>query len=142
MVRLLGIATIVLCSSFFVSCSSETELKPDLPSNQSAVNSKKPLSSETFKVPEANKFITVDVAKKYVSASEGLLLLGEQWSEKIEKAADSEKLEILASYAKAQEQVCLKIGLAGMAEYNWLDTVATKNKLNAKVFEEAGVKLP
>ena len=86
MVRLLGIATIVLCSSFFVSCSSETELKPDLPSNQSAVNSKKPLSSETFKVPEANKVITVDVAKKYVSASEGLLLLGEQWSEKIEKA--------------------------------------------------------
>ena len=69
-------------------------------------------------------------------------MLGEQWSEKIEKAADSEKLEILASYAKAQEQVCLKIGLAGMAEYNWLDTVATKNKLNAKVFEEAGVKLP
>lgn len=142
MVRILGIATFVIISSFFVSCNSEEDLKPTLPTAKSAVDTKKPLSSEEFKAPAANIVITVDKAKKYASASEGLLILGEQWSEKIEKAPDQEKIEILKSYTKAQEQVCLRVGLAGMAEYNWLDSVAIKNSANAKVFEEAGVKLP
>lgn len=142
MVRILGIATFVIISSFFVSCNSEEDLKPTLPTAKSAVDTKKPLSSEEFKPPAANIVITVDKAKKYASASEGLLILGEQWSEKIEKAPDQEKIEILKSYTKAQEQVCLRVGLAGMAEYNWLDSVAIKNSANAKVFEEAGVKLP
>ena len=38
--------------------------------------------------------------KKYADASSGLLLLAGQWSEKIEKAADQEKIEILKGIEK------------------------------------------
>lgn len=142
MVRVLGIATVVMFSSFFISCTPEEKAAPVLPTKSVAVDSKKTLASVKFDVPAANTVIDAEKAKKYADASSGLLLLAGQWSEKIEKAADQEKIEILNNYTKAQEQLCLRLGLAGMAEYNWLDSVAIKNSANAKVFEAAGVKLP
>ena len=70
-----------------------------------------------------------------------MVLIGAKWSEEIEKATDQEKLKILNAYNLAREQVCAKVGLAGLAEYQWLAEVATKNPQNEAVLKEAGFRL-
>ena len=88
-----------------------------------------------------NSSINENKAKQYVNASAALILLGEEWSEKIEKAKGEERLIILKNYEKARDQVCSRIGLAGLAEYNWITNVAVKDSSNADVFAKAGLKL-
>lgn len=143
MKRVFKIMVLAIVSSFFIACGEDEQLKPQMPSVSKAANTaavKKPGTNEKFKAPEATAKIEVEKARQYVNASAALLLLGEQWSDRIEKASDEEKAAILAEYANAQNQVCSRVGLLGMDEYNWLDTIALKNTANAEAFRQAGVK--
>jgi hypothetical protein len=131
----------LLASSFFMSgCGSDgsENLTPDLPSKNAQV-SQAPITVPKFTAPQSSA-INANKAKQYVNASAALLLLGEEWSEKIEKAQGEEKVIILENYEKAREQVCSRVGLAGIAEYNWITNVAVKDSSNADVFSAAGLK--
>ncbi len=143
LMRFIPVVALIVGASFFVSCSSdEVELKPVLPQQGQGPVSKKGHSSADFKAPSASETISLEKAKLYVRATEGLLILASNWSSKIENAKDQEKLEVLGNYNEARERLCIQIGLMGFAEYNWLDSVAIKNPANAKTFESAGVKIP
>ena len=79
-------------------------------------------------------------AKQYVKASAALVELGVTWSEKIDKAEDSEKVQILNAYNVARDQLCARVGLAGIAEFNWITKVALPNPQNEAVFKAAGLR--
>ncbi|MBP5247899.1 MAG: hypothetical protein J6Z31_08600 [Fibrobacter sp.] len=132
----------LLASSFFMfGCGSDgsEKLTPNLPSkNTQAVQA--PITVPKFTAPQTSA-VNVNKAKQYVNASAALLLLGEEWSEKIEKAQGEEKVIILENYEKARDQVCSRVGLAGIAEYNWITNVAVKDSSNAEAFAAAGLKL-
>lgn len=137
--RILIIAAL-LASLFMVACNQDEELTPGIPE----VNTEKkniPIQVASFSAPPPQTVITIEKAKQFVDASAGLLLIGAKWSEEIEKATDQEKLKILNAYNLAREQVCAKVGLAGLAEYQWLAEVATKNPQNEAVLKEAGFRL-
>ena len=122
-------------------CGSDKadELTPDLPAKTASIVTA-PITVPNFVTPQ-NSSINENKAKQYVNASAALILLGEEWSEKIEKAKGEERLIILKNYEKARDQVCSRIGLAGLAEYNWITNVAVKDSSNADVFAKAGLKL-
>jgi hypothetical protein len=40
----------------------------------------------------------------------------------------------------ARDQLCARVGLAGIAEYNWITTVALPDPKNKATFEAAGLK--
>lgn len=140
--RLFVIAVVVMGTFLFVSCDEEAQVQAKAPvmMQQKASATKKLETSKDFKVPENSAGVSSEKAKLYAKASQALVELGAQWSERIEKAADQDKVEILEAYSMAREEVCSKIGLSGLAEYNWLDSVALKDPANAEVFAEAGVK--
>ena len=130
----------MMTASFFVACSETETDTPVLPTVNKNVESKAPVSKE-FKIPETS-VISLEKAKAYVNTSIALMELASKWSEKIEQAKDQQKIEILNTYEKARNTLCFQLGLSGIAEYNWLDSVAIPNPENAKLLTEAGVKLP
>ena len=138
--RILTISILIL-TSFFVSCSQD---KSEQKSQQQAVVTAPKVEAivkvEPFNAPES-PFITEDKAKMYVKASAALLELGVSWTDRIEKAQDNEKVQILNAYNVARDQLCARVGLAGIAEYNWLTEVALKSEDNKATFEAAGMKL-
>ena len=78
----------------------------------------------------------------YAKASNGLVELAVKWSERIDKAKDTEKLQILNAYNVARDQLCIRAGLkSGIDEYNWITNVAMKNPENKAAFEKAGFKM-
>lgn len=138
--RILTISILIL-TSFFVSCSQD---KSEQKSQQQAVVTAPKVEAivkvEPFNAPES-PVITEDKAKMYVKASAALLELGVSWTDRIEKAQDNEKVQILNAYNVARDQLCARVGLAGIAEYNWLTEVALKSEDNKATFEAAGMKL-
>lgn len=134
------IITALLASLLLVSCNQDEELTPSIP-EVSIEKKNVPVPVASFTPPPSQTVITLEKAKKFVDASAGLVLIGAKWSEEIEKATDQEKLKILNAYNLAREQVCAKVGLAGLAEYQWLAEVATKNPQNEAVLKEAGFRL-
>lgn len=95
---------------------------------------------DSFTAP-ATSVITAEKAKYYVKASAALVELGVRWSERIDKAAnDTEKIQILNAYNVARDQLCARVGLAGIAEYNWITKVALPDPKNKATFENAGLK--
>lgn len=130
---------ILLVTLFFLmACNEEDELTPSLPPvNLSKRAEVIPVAS--FTVPETS-VISLEKAKQFVDASFGLLLLGEKWSKEIESATDQEKVRVLQSYKDARDQVCAKVGLAGIVEFEWLSKVAIKNPENEIVLKEAGFR--
>jgi hypothetical protein len=66
--------------------------------------------------------------------------LGVRWSERIDKANDTEKIQILNAYNVARDQLCARVGLAGIAEYNWITAVAVPDPKNKATFEAAGMR--
>ena len=132
----------LLASSLFIfGCGSDKadELTPDLPAKTASIVTA-PITVPNFVTPQ-NSSSNENKAKQNVHASAALIPLGEEWSEKIEKAKGEERLIILKNYEKARDQVCSRIGLAGLAEYNWITNVAVKDSSNADVFAKAGLKL-
>ena len=75
-----------------------------------------------------------------MKASAALVELGVRWSERIDKANDTEKIQILNAYNVARDQLCARVGLAGIAEYNWITTVAVPDPKNKATFEAAGMR--
>ena len=61
-------------------------------------------------------------------------------SKKIEEAKEGEKVQILDAYNVARDQLCARIGLAGIAEFNWITEVALPNPRIIPFFEAAGLK--
>ena len=135
------LAILVLATaSFFVACNQEEKVTPEVIQAKVAAEKSAPIVKvEQFQAPE-NTVITVEKAKQYVKASAALVELGVTWSEKIDKADDSEKVQILNAYNVARDQLCARVGLAGIAEFNWITAVALPNPQNIPTFEAAGLK--
>jgi len=137
--RILAI-TFLLIASFFVACSEEEQSSPKVVPSQAVAPKSIPIVQvDPFTAP-AEAIVTPAQAKLYVKASAALVELGVKWSEKIDKANDNDKVQILNAYNVARDQLCARIGLKGIAEYNWITTVALPNEKNKAVFEEAGLK--
>ena len=138
--RIVGIAWVLLS----VACS-ETEVKesvnPPLPAMKPVPVSEKMVPVAPFKAPN-NLQITVEKAKQYAQVSAGLFLLAQQWSDRLEKANESERLQILNSYEQARQQMAAKMGLAGLDEFHWIQSKALSFPGNKPIFEQVGVKVP
>lgn len=140
MTKRIIITAALLASFILVACDKDDELTPGIP-ELSLEKANAPVPVASFTPPPPQTVITVEKAKQYVDASAGLVLLGAKWSEEIDKATDQEKVKVLKTYNRAREQVCAKVGLAGLAEYDWITQVATKNAANEAVFKEAGFRI-
>ncbi len=136
------ITLLLLFSLYCLGCNESDDLTPDMPQANKSLESRaaEVVAVPQFKVP-ANSDIDAIKARQYADASVALLLLGQQWSLRIEKATDQDKIQILQAYDKARDQVCAKVGLAGIVEYNWINTVAMKNENNQETFAKAGIKI-
>ena len=137
--RILAISILAI-ASFFVACNDDADVKPNMDQVQSALPKSVPIVSVDAFVAPAERVITQDQAHKYVKASAALVELGVSWSKKIEEAKEGEKVQILDAYNVARDQLCARIGLAGIAEYNWITEVALPNPRNIPFFEAAGLK--
>ena len=135
------LAILVLATaSFFVACNQEEKVTPEVIQAKVAAEKSAPIVKvEQFQSP-SSPIIDSTKAKQYVKASAALVELGVTWSEKIDKAEDSEKVQILNAYNVARDQLCARVGLAGIAEFNWITNIALPNPQNAAVFEAAGLK--
>ncbi len=137
--RVLAI-TFLAIASFFVACSEEDQATPQVVQSQAAAPKAAPIVQvDTFTAP-SEAVVTPAQAKLYVKASAALVELGVKWSEKIDQANDNDKVQILNAYNVARDQLCARIGLKGIAEYNWITTVALPNEKNKATFEAAGLK--
>ena len=135
------LAILVLATaSFFVACNQEEKITPEVIQAKVAAEKSAPIVKvDEFKAP-SSPVIDSTKAKQYVKASAALVELGVTWSGKIDKAGDSEKVQILNAYNVARDQLCARVGLAGIAEYNWITAVALPNPQNTAVFEVAGLR--
>lgn len=138
-----SLITLLLVSFLcFLACNESDDLTPDMPQADKAATVK---PGQTVEIPKftvpTNTNIEALKARQYADASVALVLLGQQWSLRIDKASDQEKIKILSAYEKARDQVCAKVGLAGIAEYNWITTVAMNNDDNQDIFAKVGIKV-
>lgn len=136
------ILTILLLAvaSLFVSCGSKDDAKTA--NTQVAMPKPKPILDKVPFTAPAKSTITIEKANFYAKASNGLVELAIKWSERIDKAKDFEKVQILNAYNVARDQLCIRAGLkSGIDEYNWITNVAMKNPENKSVFEKAGFKI-
>lgn len=137
--RILAI-TFLIIASFFVACSEEDQTTPQAVQAQAAVQKVAPIVEvDAFTAP-SSPVIDQEKAKKYAKASASLVELGVKWSERIDKANDAEKVQILNAYNVARDQLCARVGLAGIAEFNWITAVALPHPQNKAAFEAAGIK--
>lgn len=137
--RILAISILAI-ASFFVACSESEQNTPEM--QQATASEPKTLpivQVDQFTAP-AEPVVTADQAKRYVKASAALVELGVTWSKKIEAAKEGEKVQLLNAYNVARDQLCARVGLAGIAEFNWITTVALPNPRNIPFFEAAGLK--
>lgn len=134
-------AFVALTAICFTACGEdEQQSVPEIAQMQVASPKSQPIVPvEAFTAPSSS-VITAEKAKFYVKASAGLVELGFRWSERIDKANDSEKILILNAYNVARDQLCARVGLAGIAEYNWITSVALPDPKNKATFEAAGLK--
>ena len=135
------LAILVLATaSFFVACNQEEKVTPEVIQAKVAAEKSAPIVKvDQFQSP-SSPIIDSTKARQYVKASAALVELGVTWSEKIDKAEDSEKVQILNAYNVARDQLCARVGLAGIAEFNWITNIALPNPQNAAVFEAAGLR--
>jgi hypothetical protein len=142
--RILKVALLMI-ASFFVAatvtaCDSEEQNVPEMSQVQTSTPKSVPIVKvDAFTAPTSSE-ITVDKARIYVKASAALVELGVRWSERIDNANETEKIQILNAYNVARDQLCARVGLAGIAEYNWITKVALPDPKNKAHFEAAGLK--
>ena len=135
------VISLLAIASFFASC---LDSKPDANSanKQVVVPKSQPIVTVLPFTAPSKSNIAVEKANAYAKASNGLVELGVKWSEKIDKAKDFEKVQILNAYNVARDQLCARAGLqGGIAEYDWITEVAMKNPENKAAFEKAGFKV-
>ena len=132
--------SLLAAASLFVSCGSKDDVKAA--NTQVVMPKSKPILDKIPFTAPAKSTITVEKANLYAKASNGLVELAVKWSERIDKAKDTEKLQILNAYNVARDQLCIRAGLkSGIEEYNWITNVALKNPENKTAFEKAGFKV-
>ncbi|WP_297701593.1 hypothetical protein [uncultured Fibrobacter sp.] len=142
--RILKVALLMI-ASFFVAatvtaCDSEEQNVPEMSQVQTSTPKSVPIVKvDAFTAPTSSE-ITADKARIYVKASAALVELGVRWSERIDNANETEKIQILNAYNVARDQLCARVGLAGIAEYNWITKVALPDPKNKAHFEAAGLK--
>ena len=142
--RILKVALLMIASFFvaplFVACETDEQNVPQMNQVQASAPKTVPIVKvDEFTAPASSE-ITAEKAKLYAKASAALVELGVRWSEKIDNASDTEKIQILNAYNVARDQLCARVGLAGIAEYNWITTVALPDPKNKATFEAAGLK--
>jgi hypothetical protein len=86
-----------------------------------------------------NLSISYQKARNFNKASEALVLMGQDWAEKMHEAESDEKLRMAAAYEKAQDDLIRKFGIMGKEEFNWIQTKALPEPTNYDVFSRAGV---
>ena len=134
-----------MIASFFVAatvtaCDSDEQTVPEMSQVQTSTPKSVPIVKvDAFTAPTSSE-ITADKARIYVKASAALVELGVRWSERIDNANETEKIQILNAYNVARDQLCARVGLAGIAEYNWITKVALPDPKNKAHFEAAGLK--
>ena len=134
-----------MIASFFVAatvtaCDSEEQNVPEMSQVQTSTPKSVPIVKvDAFTAPTSSE-ITADKARIYVKASAALVELGVRWSERIDNANETEKIQILHAYNVARDPLCARVGLAGIAEYNWITKVALPDPKNKAHFEAAGLK--
>lgn len=141
--KILGI-TFLAVVSFFVSanlvaCGEQEEVVPQIVTQSVSPKSQPIVEVTSFTAPSSS-VINSEKAKLYAKASAALVELGFRWSERIDKAPIAEKVQILNAYNVARDQLCARVGLAGIAEYNWINSVALHDPKNKATFESVGVK--
>jgi hypothetical protein len=138
-VALLMIASFLMAPLFTACDSGDTDV-PEMNQVQSSTPKSVPIVKvDAFTAPTTSE-ISAEKARFYVKASAALVELGVRWSERIDKASDTEKIQILNAYNVARDQLCARVGLAGIAEYNWITSVALPDPKNKATFEAAGLK--
>lgn len=124
----------------FTACGEEQQDVPQMTQMQVPTPKTQPIVPvDAFTAPSSS-VITAEKAKLYAKASASLLELGFRWSERIDKASETDKVQILNAYSVARDQLCARVGLAGIAEFNWITSVALPDPKNKAAFESAGVK--
>jgi len=93
---------------------------------------------EQFKEPSDLK-INPKKARNFNKASEALVIMGQEWAEKMSQVDNEEKLKMAASYEKAQDELIRKFGIQGKEEFKWIHTKALPESINRDVFARAGV---
>ena len=142
--RILKVALLMI-ASFFVAatvtaCDSEEQNVPEMSQVQTSTPKSVPIVKvDAFTAPTSSE-ITADKARIYVKASAALVELGVRWSERIDNANETEKIQILNAYNVARDQLCARVGLAGIAEYNWITKIALPDPKNKATFDAAGMR--
>jgi hypothetical protein len=93
---------------------------------------------EQFKEPQDLK-ISYKKARNFNKASEALVIMGQEWAEKMSQVDSEEKLTMAASYEKAQDDLIRKFGIQGKEEFKWIHTRALPEPSNRDVFARARV---
>lgn len=125
----------LVASIIFIACDDGNEV----PAAQSQISQND--NKSTFVAPKST-ILPLAKAKMYAEASTALLLLAESWVERLESNVPAqEKILILNGFEKARDQVCRKLGLAGIAEFNWITEVAIPDPANQPVLEKASIQV-
>jgi len=95
-------------------------------------------SIEQFKEPPEPK-ISYKKARNFNKASEAIIIMGQEWAEKMTEMDDEEQLRMAAAYEKAQDDLIRKFGLSGKEEFRWIQTKALPEPSNKNIFARAGV---
>ena len=95
-------------------------------------------AAEQFKEPPDLK-ISYRKARNFNKAGEALVIMGQEWAEKMSQADNEEKLKMAASYEKAQDDLIRKFGIQGKEEFKWIHAKALPEPFNKDVFARAGV---
>jgi len=121
----------------FVSCK-ETEVAIIQEDPETQENEYIEPAIEQFKEPTDLR-ISPKKARNFNKASEALVIMGQEWAEKMSQVDNEEKLKIAASYEKAQDDLIRKFGIQGKEEFKWIHTKALPESINRDVFARAGV---
>jgi hypothetical protein len=93
---------------------------------------------EIFMEPDTLN-ISYQKARNFNKASEALVIMGQEWAERMSEVNSEEKLRMAAAYEKAQDDLIRKFGIMGKEEFKWIQTKALPEPKNYDVFSRAGV---
>jgi len=120
-----------------VSCK-ETEVTTIMEDPDTLDNEYIEPAIEQFKEPSDLR-VSPKKARNFNKASEALVIMGQEWAEKMSQVDNEEKLKMAASYEKAQDDLIRKFGIQGKEEFKWIHTKALPESINRDVFARAGV---
>jgi len=120
-----------------VSCK-ETEIAMKMEEPDTKDNGYIEPAMEQFRETSDLK-ISPKKARNFNKASEALVIMGQEWAEKMSQVDNEEKLKMAASYEKAQDDLIRKFGIQGKEEFKWIHTKALPESINRDVFARAGV---